>query len=146
MKNRFDKMLKKVINQLPEYTANPDSWAAIEQYLGFSGKLHEVKNGLPVYKAPDGIWPKLENIRVSKTKAGFNPVWKVAAVILILTGSWFIFHTFSSRKLSYSTEVAADFNPGFSLPADSALEQVTEFIDRQCKKKYLRVQRTRFLH
>jgi hypothetical protein len=132
MKKVFDDKLRRAIGRLPEYQAKPESWIALEQYLGFRNKLDEVKNSLPVYEAPDGIWEKLENHPKRKTQFSLT-LWKVAAAILFLMGSWFVFQTFSHRKLSYSTEVASEFNPEFAIPTDSSVVQVTDFIESQCK-------------
>lgn len=132
MKKVFDDKLKEVVDQLPDYEAKPESWAAIEQYLDYADKLKVVKNNLPVYQAPDGIWEKLENIPKIKPKRSLTLFRQVAAVILILTGSWFIFQMLSSRKLHYSTEMATGLNPDFS-KQDSSLVLVTEFIENQCR-------------
>ncbi len=133
MKKLFDDKLKKAASSLPGYKANPESWAAIEQYLDFRDKLNEVKNDLPVHKAPDAVWPRLENVQVKKSKRDIQILWKVAAAVLFLAGCWFVFQTYSGRKLSYTTEVATGFNPELSFPADSSLVQVTEFIEQQCR-------------
>jgi hypothetical protein len=133
MNNKFDDKLKKIVGQLPEYKANPDSWTAIEQYLDFSDRLSKVKNDLPAYKAPDIVWAKPEYAPGNRQKDSLQIILKIAAAVLFLTGSWFIFQTFSNRRLSYSIEVATDFNPEFALPEDSMVVQVTEFIDQQCK-------------
>lgn len=133
MKKLFDDKLKNVAGQLPEISAKPESWTAVEKYLDFRDKLEELKNNLPVYEAPDEIWEKLEDHLKRKTKFSLTLIWKVAAAILFLIGSWFIFQTFSHRKLSYSTEEASEFNPEFATPTDSSLVQVTEFIDNQCR-------------
>lgn len=135
MKNEFDKKLKKVVNQLPEYEANPDSWAAVEQYLVFSKKLNEVKSNLPVYSAPEDIWQRIETYGAKKTQSLSLLLWKVAVTVLFLAGTWFFYQAFSTRNLSYSTEVAEEINSHFLSESDSAVNEVTEFIEQQCQNQ-----------
>ena len=133
MKNKYDITLRKAIEGLPGYKAKADSWIAIEQYLEFSERVEEVKKELPVYKASSDIWRSIENRIETQPRSISLYHWKVAATIVVLVGAWFFFKAYTKRNLSYSSEIVENWDNDFSVPSDSAVMQVLDFINEQCK-------------
>lgn len=132
MKKTFDILLKKAINQLPKYKAEPESWVKVEQYLDFSDKINKVKVELPVYQAPENLWQRIEkDIEIKQTRT-FLP-WKIAATIIVIVGSTFFFLKYSDKGLSYSSEVTVFQEPESSSDSDSLTVEVTQFIENQCR-------------
>jgi len=92
MKEKNRAILKKAIGQLPEYSLKkPDIWIKIENRLNETD-LDKYYLTLPVYKAPDNLWEKVEKELNKKRKLKQNYFFRLmirisaAAVLILLVG------------------------------------------------------------
>lgn len=113
MKEKGRDILKKAIQELPEYTFNSeDIWMKIDNSL--NAKQASLNTKLPEYSLPKDIWPAIEQgLDNNRKKKIYLSAFRVAAVITILLGSGLILKEYfknnaESSTISYSTETIED--------------------------------------
>jgi hypothetical protein len=84
MKEKNIHILKKAIQKLPDFRISKDIWPKIENSISIDGQNIEKKIDLPVFKAPDYLWNKVEeqlNLDSFKKAKQELPIFKAPDIL-----------------------------------------------------------------